>query len=106
MRKKKFIIIICLVPLVICSCISSLTGVSYKYNEEKGYEKSGEEILEFPEGFLWGTATASYQVEGGNINSSWWRFEQQEGRIKNGDTAGIAVDHYNLYKEDIALMNE
>jgi len=76
------------------------------YNDKYYHEYSDEEYLYFPDNFLWGSATASYQVEGRNFASNWWRFEQKEGNIKNYDSAEIAVDHYNLYKEDIALMKE
>jgi beta-glucosidase len=44
----------------------------------------------FPDGFLWGTASAAHQVEGDNRNSDWWEFEQQPGKIANGDTSAIA----------------
>ena len=44
----------------------------------------------FPPGFLWGTATAAHQVEGGNTNNQWWDWEQQPGRIWNGDRSGDA----------------
>jgi len=60
----------------------------------------------FPKGFLWGTASAAHQVEGGNRNSDWWDFEHQPGRIANGDSAEIACDHYNRYREDFALLRE
>ncbi|MGZ6300369.1 MAG: glycoside hydrolase family 1 protein, partial [Candidatus Limnocylindria bacterium] len=60
----------------------------------------------FPEGFLWGTASAAHQVEGDNRNSDWWEFEQQPGRIANGDTSAIACDHYHRYREDFALLRE
>lgn len=55
-----------------------------------------------PSGFLLGTATASYQVEGGNPNSDWAEFEKQPGHIKNGR----ASDHWNQVSGDIALMKE
>ena len=58
----------------------------------------------FPEGFLWGTASAAHQVEGDNRNCDWWEFEQQHGRIANGDTSGIANDNYHRYREDFALL--
>jgi len=58
----------------------------------------------FPEGFLWGTASAAHQVEGDNRNCDWWEFEQQPGRIANGDTSGIANDNYHRYREDSALL--
>jgi beta-glucosidase len=44
----------------------------------------------FPPGFLWGTATAAHQVEGQNDNNQWWDWEQQPGRIWNGDRSGDA----------------
>ena len=65
----------------------------------------------FPEGFLWGTATASYQIEGawsedGKGELIWDRFAHTPGKIDNGDTGDVAVDHYHLYKEDVRLMKE
>ena len=60
----------------------------------------------FPEGFLWGTASAAHQVEGDNRNCDWWEFEQEPGRIANGDTSEIANDHYRRYREDFALLRE
>jgi beta-glucosidase len=59
----------------------------------------------WPAGFLWGTATAAHQVEGGNRND-WSRFEEQEGRIAHGDKSGLAVDHWNRMGEDVALMKD
>ncbi|QKW38433.1 beta-glucosidase [Actinomadura sp. NAK00032] len=72
----------------------------------------GEEarvLPRFPEGFLWGTATAAYQIEGavkedGRGPSIWDSFCAQPGRIKNGDTGEIACDHYHRWPEDVALM--
>lgn len=60
----------------------------------------------FPNGFLWGTASAAYQVEGGNRNCDWWEWEREPGRIANGDSAAVACDHYRRYREDIALLRE
>jgi len=65
----------------------------------------------FPAGFTWGTATASYQVEGawnedGKGESIWDRFSHTEGKILNGDTGDVACDQYHRYKEDVALMKE
>src|SRR5262245_45422453 len=65
----------------------------------------------FPTGFLWGTATASYQIEGGvdeggRGESIWDRFAHTPGRILNGDTGDVACDHYHRYDEDVALMSE
>ncbi len=65
--------------------------------------------LKFPDGFLWGTATASYQIEGavhtdGRGESIWDRFSHTPGKIENGDTGDVACDHYHRYAEDIRLM--
>jgi beta-glucosidase len=68
-------------------------------------------MKEFPEGFVWGAASAAYQVEGG-VNQGgrgetvWDRFCRTPGKIKNGDTGDVACDHYNRYKEDVAIMKE
>jgi len=60
----------------------------------------------FPEGFLWGTASAAHQVEGDSRNCDWWEFEQRPGRIANGDTSEIANDSYHRYREDFALLRQ
>jgi len=67
---------------------------------------NGAQAGRFPEGFLWGTSSAAYQVEGDNRNSDWWEFEQQPGRIANGDRSSIANDHYHRYREDFALLRD
>jgi len=63
----------------------------------------------FPAGFLWGSATASYQVEGavreeGRGPSIWDTFSHLPGKTHNGDTGDVAVDSFHRYKEDVALM--
>ena len=63
----------------------------------------------FPDGFLWGTATASYQVEGavnedGRGPSVWDTFSHTPGKIKNNDTGDVAVDMYHRYKGDVQSM--
>ena len=65
----------------------------------------------FPKNFLWGAATASYQIEGGAYKdgkgkSIWDTFAHTEGKIKNNENGDIATDHYHRYKEDISLMND
>jgi beta-glucosidase len=59
----------------------------------------------FPDGFLWGTATAAHQVEGDNHNSDWWEFEQRGG-ILTGDSADPACDQYRRFREDFAMLHE
>jgi len=63
----------------------------------------------FPDGFLWGTATSSYQIEGavsedGRGPSIWDLFVRQPGTISDKSTGDIACDHYHRYKEDVQLM--
>ena len=63
----------------------------------------------FPEGFVWGAATAAYQVEGavdadGRGRSIWDTFCRVPGAIADGDTGAVACDHYHRYPEDVALM--
>lgn len=63
----------------------------------------------FPDGFLWGAATASYQIEGatkedGRGQSIWDTFSATPGRVANGDTGEVACDHYHRVPEDVALM--
>ena len=65
----------------------------------------------FPEGFLWGAATAAYQVEGSPLAdgagpSIWHRFAHTPGRVRDGDTGDVACDHYRRYRDDVALMSE
>lgn len=63
----------------------------------------------FPDGFLWGLATASYQVEGawnegGKGESIWDRCAHTVGKIKGGATGDVACDQYHLYPQDIAIL--
>ena len=62
--------------------------------------------LQFPHKFLWGTATAAHQIEGGNHNNQWWLFEQEPGRIKNGDTSEHACEHWSRWQNDFELISQ
>ena len=78
------------------------------YNRQMGGD---DPARQFPEGFYWGTATASYQIEGawnedGKGPSIWDTYAHTPGKIKNSDTGDIANDHYHRYKEDVALMKD
>jgi beta-glucosidase len=67
--------------------------------------------LTFPNGFVWGAATAAYQIEGawnedGRGESIWDRFSHTPGRILDGSSGDVACDHYHRFGEDVALMKE
>jgi beta-glucosidase len=59
--------------------------------------------IAFPDGFLWGTATAAHQVEGNNTTSDWWAFELQPGTPCK-EPSGTAIEHYTRYPSDMALL--
>lgn len=59
--------------------------------------------MKFPDGFLWGTATAAHQVEGGNTHSDLWLMENVPESFF-AEPSGDACDHYHLYPHDLALL--
>jgi beta-glucosidase len=64
----------------------------------------------FPSNFVWGAATAAYQIEGawdedGKGENIWDRFSHTPGNVENGDTGDVACDHYHRWRDDIGLMN-
>jgi beta-glucosidase len=66
---------------------------------------------EFPHGFLWGAATASYQIEGSPLAdgagpSIWHRFAHTPGNVVGDETGDVACDHYRRWREDVGLMRE
>ena len=79
---------------------------------ERVEREAGAQPIEpraFPAGFLWGTATASYQVEGavaedGRGPSVWDTFSHTPGKVANNATGDTADDHYHRFKEDVQLM--
>ena len=65
----------------------------------------------FPDGFLFGAATAAYQIEGaafedGRTASVWDAFSRVPGAVINGDTGDVACDHYHRYRDDVAIMRD
>ena len=62
-------------------------------------------MTRFPDGFLWGAATAGHQVEGGNVNADLWPLEWAENSIFV-EPSGDACDHYHRYPEDIVTLAE
>ena len=68
-------------------------------------------IDRFPKDFLWGAATAAYQIEGaaaegGRGASIWDTFSHTPGKVLAGDTGDVAADHYHRFREDVALMEK
>jgi len=66
---------------------------------------------QFPKGFIWGTATSSYQIEGawqedGKGESIWDRFSHTPGKVARGENGDVAADHYHRWQDDIELMKE
>ena len=59
--------------------------------------------LAFPEGFVWGTATAAHQIEGGNVNNDWWAFEH-DPTSGCADSSGDACDSWHRWREDVDLV--
>ena len=68
-----------------------------------------DRTTDFPSGFLWGSATSAYQVEGSPLAdgagpSIWQRFTRTPGLVRDGDNGDVACDQYRRYAEDVALM--
>ena len=68
-------------------------------------------MAEFPKGFLWGAASASYQIEGGVQEGGrgervWDTFSHTPGKIKNGDTGDIAADSFHRWREDVQFIKD
>ena len=61
--------------------------------------------IRFPDGFLWGTATAAHQTEGGNWNNDWWAWEHAPD-TPCVEPSGDATDHFWRYPEDLDLLAE
>jgi beta-glucosidase len=90
-----------------CSVSSKAAGVVSPAKTAAQFAEAS--VFSFPKNFFWGTATASYQIEGawkedGKGESIWDRFSHTPGKIKNGDTGDVACDSYHRWHEDIALM--
>jgi len=66
-------------------------------------ETTGTSDLQFPTGFVWGTATSAHQIEGGNVNNDWWTWEHNpsSGCV---ESSGDACDSFHRWNEDVALV--
>src|SRR6516164_3645045 len=90
--------------------LSETTGVA-QTSQGTDTKTTQAPAREFPKGFFWGTATASYQIEGawnadGKGPSIWDTYAHTPGKIKNNDTGDVANDHYHRYKDDVKLMKD
>jgi beta-glucosidase len=97
--------------LVAAAALPKLSHASVTPPLDAALEQSSTPQMAFPKGFLWGSATASYQVEGGwNLDgrgeSIWDRFSHTPGNVKGGWTGDIACDAYHRFSEDIAIMKQ
>ncbi len=71
----------------------------------KGHDDAPGRRLVFPDGFIWGVATAAHQIEGGNVNNDWWAWEHNPD---SGTVApsGDACDSFHRWPEDVDLIAE
>jgi beta-glucosidase len=97
--------------LVAAAALPRLSYASATTPLDATLEQDSTPQVAFPKGFLWGSATASYQVEGGwNLDgrgeSIWDRFSHTPGNVKGGWTGDIACDTYHRFAEDIAIMKQ
>jgi beta-glucosidase len=99
---------------ILAGSAAALTLPRAEFAAESASASSSNDVksaLSFPKGFLWGSATAAYQVEGavheaGRGLSIWDTFSHASGNTLNGATGDIADDFFHLYKQDIRLMKE
>ncbi|MFQ3455502.1 GH1 family beta-glucosidase [Bradyrhizobium sp. UFLA01-814] len=91
--------------------LAGLSALGLTGAAEAANRASRPDGTNFPTGFVWGTATSSYQVEGavnedGRGPSIWDTFTHTSGKIEDGSTGDRANDHYHRYKEDVRLIKE
>ena len=96
------------------SALVATRGLAARSGELQGPVPGAGAISEmkrarFPDGFLWGMASAAYQVEGawnldGKGESNWDRFSHTVGKIKGGATGDVACDQYHRYREDVEIL--
>ncbi|HVM68141.1 MAG TPA: family 1 glycosylhydrolase, partial [Acidimicrobiales bacterium] len=60
-------------------------------------------MTEFPQEFLWGTATAAHQIEGGNVNNDWWAWEHNPAS-GCAASSGDGCDSWHRWQEDVDLV--
>ncbi len=80
------------------------SGFNCTYTSSARAEPIQQKTDAFPKSFRFCVSTAAHQIEGNNIHSDWWEWEQLPGKIKNGHTSLVATDSWNHLDEDIANM--
>jgi beta-glucosidase len=88
---------------------ASETAVPFAARPAESAAGAPRDSRAFPAGFLWGTATAAYQIEGavaedGRGPSIWDTFTHTPGKIRNNENGDVADDHYRRYREDVQSM--
>lgn len=88
--------------------IASFSGIHKIFAKRRFSDEIGISKKQFGKKFIWGTATAAYQIEGaynedGKSESVWDHFTNQKKKIKSGENGNFAVDYYNRYKTDLDL---
>lgn len=91
--------------------ITAPSGHLFAQRQERSQAGPASRAPQFPRGFYWGVATAAYQIEGspdadGKGRSIWDVYAHIPGKMQNGDTGDVAIDHYRRYKEDVKVMKE
>jgi beta-glucosidase len=89
----------------------SALGITAPVRAEDSVAADGHPAASFPSGFVWGTATSAYQIEGaveedGRGRSIWDTFSHTPGKIADNTNGDRANDHYHRYKEDVRLIKE
>src|SRR5882757_9180308 len=90
---------------------ASPSAVSAQTSTESPPKPAQGVAATFPDGFSWGVATSAFQIEGavredGRGASIWDTYAHTPGKIRNGDNADVANDHYHRYSDDIRLMQD
>lgn len=106
----KSVIKLAILPLIVWFTIIAYLNLKHP-DRQWNWDKIDTEKMFFPKNFIWGTSTAAHQVEGNNTNNNWYEWENslnQNGKsnIHNNDKSGEAARHWDMYRDDISLMNE
>ena len=107
---SKYVIKLTILPLIVWFTIIAYLNLKHP-DQQWNWDKIDTEKMFFPKNFIWGTSTAAHQVEGNNTNNNWYEWENslnQNGKanIHNNDKSGEAARHWDMYRDDISLMNE